>query len=321
MENENPKTQTGGLKLMTVFVVVLILHVLVIGGISAYHLLSHKENSNTTVTEKDADKDSTEAKTDDTTHNATTDATTGTAPTDATKTPAPTIETNGEPTTTTAAAPLNDDATVGEKPTTGNAIVTNPTTTTSTPTIASQPNQTAPLATASVTPTTTEIAPAPVIATANDYKVKAGDSLYKIARTHHLKVADIKQFNNLQSNNLKIGQTLKLNAATTTATTVQTAPAATVTPTQTPIVATNDSSATTYTVIKGDTLTKIARHFKTTPSAIMTANNLSDPKKLAIGAKLKIPSQEARNQETAAPAPKPFKVVPPAQSSDLVMVR
>ena len=42
MENtdSNPKPQTGGLKMMTVFILVLALHVLVIGGITIYHLVS-----------------------------------------------------------------------------------------------------------------------------------------------------------------------------------------------------------------------------------------------------------------------------------------
>jgi membrane-bound lytic murein transglycosylase D len=39
MENDTLPNQTGGLKLVTVFIAVLALHVLVIGGISVYHLL------------------------------------------------------------------------------------------------------------------------------------------------------------------------------------------------------------------------------------------------------------------------------------------
>ncbi len=39
MENDNPPNETGGLKLVTVFIAVLALHVLVIGGISVYNLL------------------------------------------------------------------------------------------------------------------------------------------------------------------------------------------------------------------------------------------------------------------------------------------
>ena len=60
-----------------------------------------------------------------------------------------------------------------------------------------------------------------------------------------------------------------------------------------------------YTVVKGDNLTKIAHKFKTTPTRSLTANNLSDPKKLSIGEKLKIPSKEARSAKNAEPSDKP----------------
>jgi LysM repeat protein len=49
-----------------------------------------------------------------------------------------------------------------------------------------------------------------------------------------------------------------------------------------------------YTVVKGDTLTKIARHYHTTTSAIMAANNISNAARLSIGEKLHIPSHESR---------------------------
>jgi LysM repeat protein len=55
--------------------------------------------------------------------------------------------------------------------------------------------------------------------------------------------------------------------------------------------------------MKGDTLTKIAHKFKTTPTAIMTANNITDAARLSIGKKLKIPSQESRSATNTAPPP------------------
>jgi LysM repeat protein len=54
--------------------------------------------------------------------------------------------------------------------------------------------------------------------------------------------------------------------------------------------------------VKGDTLTKIAHKFKTTPTALMTANNITDAAKLSIGKKLKIPAKEARSAKNTEPA-------------------
>jgi LysM repeat protein len=61
----------------------------------------------------------------------------------------------------------------------------------------------------------------------------------------------------------------------------------------------------TYTIVKGDTLGKIAHKFKTTPAAIMTENNITDPTKLTIGKKLKIPSKESRSAGNTVPAAAP----------------
>jgi LysM repeat protein len=55
-----------------------------------------------------------------------------------------------------------------------------------------------------------------------------------------------------------------------------------------------------YTVVKGDTLTKIARRYHTTTSAIVAANNLPNASRLSIGEKLHIPSHESRAAATAS---------------------
>jgi len=44
-----------------------------------------------------------------------------------------------------------------------------------------------------------------------------------------------------------------------------------------------------YTVVKGDSPYKIAKKFRITPDELMKANGISDPKKIQIGQKLKIP--------------------------------
>lgn len=97
------------------------------------------------------------------------------------------------------------------------------------------------------------------------YSVKKGDTLYSIATKNNLTVPELKNLNNLKSDNLSIGQTLLIK--------------------KTPKENTN---ITTYTVKKGDTLYSIARKYNTTVNAITTLNNLTS-NNLSIGQTLKIP--------------------------------
>lgn len=95
------------------------------------------------------------------------------------------------------------------------------------------------------------------------YTVKAGDTLYKIAAANNTTVDEIKALNNLTSNNLSIGQLLKLPSPLT--------------------------PETTYTVEKGDSLYAIANKYNTTVDALKKANNLTS-NILSIGQVLKIPT-------------------------------
>ncbi len=81
-----------------------------------------------------------------------------------------------------------------------------------------------------------------------------------------------------------------------------------------------------YTVMKGDTLTRIAHKFRTTTSAIMAANDTVDARKLRIGQKLRIPSQESRSAnltpvaqpEPAQPEPIEPRAAPRAQLANFL---
>ncbi|MGX7100382.1 LysM peptidoglycan-binding domain-containing protein, partial [Globicatella sanguinis] len=102
------------------------------------------------------------------------------------------------------------------------------------------------------------------------YTVVAGDSLWKIANAHGVTVAQIKQWNNLTSDFLQIGQKLKLTGTT--------AP-------ETPEEPSEPS--TVYTVVAGDSLWKIANAHGVTVAQIKQWNNLSSDF-LQIGQKLKL---------------------------------
>ncbi len=97
------------------------------------------------------------------------------------------------------------------------------------------------------------------------YTVKAGDSLYQIARKYNTTVDELKRLNNLTSNLLSIGQVLKIPSE--------------------PI---SDEENIIYTVVAGDNLYQIARRYNTSVNAIKEANNLISDS-LSIGQKLIIP--------------------------------
>ena len=174
--------------------------------------------------------------------------------------------------------------------------------------------------------------------------MKSHDSLARIAHQHHITVAKLRAANTLKSDMLQIGQKLTIPARTETASTEPAAkasePATAVASTgpnrtllgdsipdatEKPMASTSHDQAMVaaaptghhaYTVIKGDTLSKIAHKFHTTTSALMAANGSLDARKLRIGQKLRIPSQEPRSANVA-PAPVSEPVAPRAQPADI----
>jgi membrane-bound lytic murein transglycosylase D len=102
------------------------------------------------------------------------------------------------------------------------------------------------------------------------YKVKRGDVLGSIAMKHRVTVAQIKKWNNLQSNMIREGQLLKIytkGAGPTTSTVASNTPRQPLNGTQ------------TYTVQPGDTLWTISRKFEgLTIEKIKSLNNLEDSK-------------------------------------------
>lgn len=93
------------------------------------------------------------------------------------------------------------------------------------------------------------------------YTVKKGDSLYKIANAYNTSVTAIMNLNNLTTNNLSVGQQLKIPSSSTSL------------------------SGTTYIVKSGDNLYSIARRYNTTVDSIKKKNNLTS-NNLSIGQKL-----------------------------------
>ncbi len=96
----------------------------------------------------------------------------------------------------------------------------------------------------------------------DEYIVKAGDTLYKIANQFNTTVNRLIDYNNLSTTILQIGQILKIPKSS--------------------------SSNVIYTVKKGDTLYKIANMYGVTVDELKKINNLTSDN-LSIGQKLFIP--------------------------------
>ena len=101
--------------------------------------------------------------------------------------------------------------------------------------------------------------------------VKKGETLGKIAQKYKCSVTDLKKWNNLKTNNIQIGQKLKVY------------------PPQQASGGGQGSSGgeTTYTVKSGDSLWSIAKKFNVTVEHIKKKNNLKS-NDLKVGQKLKL---------------------------------
>ncbi|CFX76539.1 Endopeptidase, NLPC/P60 domain [Syntrophomonas zehnderi OL-4] len=128
------------------------------------------------------------------------------------------------------------------------------------------------------------------------YVVKAGDSLWKISQTYGVSVEQIKKINGLSSDQLSIGQTLKINNEVNVQ--AQSAP-----------VSAGSGATSVYTVVKGDNLWNIASRFGTSVEKIKALNGL-DSNDLQIGDKLIINGTAPAVQKAATPpsAPAPVSV-------------
>ena len=129
----------------------------------------------------------------------------------------------------------------------------------------------------------TTAAPAKPASTAT-YTVKAGDTLSQIAASHGTSYQNLASLNHLSNpNEIYVGQTLKLQATTST-------------PAQTPTPATSTNQGT-YTVKAGDTLSAIAAAHGTSYEVLAQVNGISNPNEIYVGQTLKF---TAATQTTAA---------------------
>ncbi len=124
------------------------------------------------------------------------------------------------------------------------------------------------------------------------YTVRSGDSLGKIAARYHVTISQIKSWNHLKSNTIRVGQRLRIRRAGSSSAQAQTRTSASQASSsaQKPASTASSGDYTVYTVKKGDTLYKISRQFPgTTPQEIMRYNGITEA--IRAGMKLKIPKK------------------------------
>ncbi len=130
----------------------------------------------------------------------------------------------------------------------------------------------------------------------NTYATKSGDTLYRIAHSHGMSVAELKRLNGLTSDLIYPNQTLKLKQ---TSEPVK----------DTPAVTTKVTSAPSYAVKSGDTLYRIAKNHHMTVSQLKEMNgltsNLIRPNQALQVVTYMAKEQEKKNiQETSEEVPK-----------------
>ena len=109
------------------------------------------------------------------------------------------------------------------------------------------------------------------------YKVKKGDTLGRIALRLNTSIRELKRANNLSSDLIQVGQRLTIPTGVNTGS----------------IAGSNPKAMSTYIVVKGDTLSKIAQRHAISIRELKAANNLSRDL-ILVGQNLQIPASEAR---------------------------
>jgi len=140
------------------------------------------------------------------------------------------------------------------------------------------------------------------------YTVIKGDSLWAISRRHSVSLEDLYAANGLNKNSvLSIGQQIKIPAEGSVAT-INTITANTYQPTS------FNMESRTYTVVRGDTLSHIAKRFNTSVNMIKSVNNKNSDK-ILIGEKLMIPVEGRTSDYSRSSVPAAKSGSSPKRSS------
>lgn len=125
--------------------------------------------------------------------------------------------------------------------------------------------------------------------TAGTYTVKAGDTLSAIASRYSTSSSTLASLNSLSNPNLiYVGQVLKVSLNTSTSSSTSSSANSTVT------------TAASYTVKAGDTLSAIAAKYGTTYQALASTNSISNPNDIYVGQVIKVSATATAASSQAA---------------------
>lgn len=135
------------------------------------------------------------------------------------------------------------------------------------------------------------------------YKVKNGDYLGRIASRHRCTVAQIKRWNNLKSNDIRVGQRLIIYRGGVSSSSSSSASSASAkqSGTTTQASAQAPANTTTYTVKSGDVLGKIAERHGCTVAQLKAWNGLTS-NNIRVGQKLKVAAPASNSSSQSASA-------------------
>lgn len=123
------------------------------------------------------------------------------------------------------------------------------------------------------------------------YTVKSGDTLSTIASKYGTTYQKLAEYNGIANPSLiRVGQQIKIPSTTSTASS-----GTTVTEEKTEAT----TAETVYTVKSSDTLSSIAKKYGTTHQKLAAYNGISNPNKISVGQKIKIPGTAEAEAETS----------------------
>lgn len=114
------------------------------------------------------------------------------------------------------------------------------------------------------------------------HTVEKGDTLYKVSQKYGVKMADVKKWNELSSNALYIGETIIVSSPAKKESSVQ-----------------KKAKEGNHLVVKGDTLSKIAKEYKVSVAELKEWNNLSS-ERIDLGQTLVVSSKATASSVTVS---------------------